>query len=109
VSAVIGAGWTIHHLTDRCVELRKDDYSYRRFTGRPGYVKVNAEPGMDRQTMLNRAIDAAKRNDAELGLMIGKRLAPSLKQLADYQGKQVQWAPVWGTPEDETQIGRKRA
>lgn len=64
---------------------------------------------MDRQTMLNRAIEAAKRNDAELGLMIGKRLAPSLAQLAAYQNKQVQWAPVWGTPEDEKYTGRKRA
>jgi hypothetical protein len=106
--AQIGGGWAIHHLTDRVIELRKDDYAYRRFTERDGYVRVRAEPGMDRQQMVNKAIEMAKRNDAELALRIGKRLAPSLQSLADYTNKQVQMNRVFSTPEEPGRIGVKR-
>lgn len=105
----VGGGWAIHHLTDRTIELRKDTYEYRRFTGRDGYVRLRAEPGMDRATMVRKACEMAQRNDEALALRIGKRLAPSLQALADFRGKQVRLARVMETPEDESRIGRKAA
>lgn len=107
MKAYVGGGWAIHHLTDRVVELRKDDYGYRRLTGRDGYVRIRAEPGMDRQAILNKAIVMAKRNDEELALRIGKRLAPSLQSLADYTGKSVRVTQAFRTAEDADRIGVK--
>lgn len=108
MNAAIGGGWAITHLTDRCVELQKNDWAYRRFTNRDGFVRVRAEPGMDRQTMIQTAIEMAQRNDADLALRVGKQLAPSLKQLAAFQGKQVRMNEAFSTPEDPERMGVKR-
>lgn len=105
----IGAGWTIHHLTDRVVELRKDSYEYRRFTGRDGFVVARAEPGMDRQHVVARAIKAAKMSDEALALRIAERMVPSMKALADYTGKRVRLEQSVATKEDVNVIGVKRA
>lgn len=107
MSVTLGAGWTIHHLTDRCIELRKDDYAYRRYTGRDGYVRHRAEPGMDRHTLMAEAMAMAQRNDALLAERMAKDLVP--RRLGGYQMQQRQFAPVFGTPEDSEVIGVKRA
>jgi hypothetical protein len=101
----VGAGWHIHHLTDRVVELRKDDPAYRRFTGRDGYVRVRIEPEMTRTQALEKAISFAQKNDEQLALHVSKLLLPSKHALAAYQRRQVKMARVFGTPEDESQIG----
>ncbi len=107
--AAIGGGWRITHLADRSVELVKDDYSYRRFTGADGFVRVRAEPGMDRAAVVQKAIAMAQRTDADLALRVAKRLAPSLQSLADYTGKRVQIERMMRTPEDADVIGRRKA
>ena len=76
--AYIGAGWHVYHITDRVVELRKEDVGYRFFTGRDGYVRVRVEPQMSRDQAVERAIKMAQANDAALGVKIaGKMLPPS--------------------------------
>lgn len=103
----LGGGWRLHHLTDRSIELRKDDYAYRRYLGRDGFVRVRAEPGMDRNALINKAVEFAKRNDAELAERMAKEIAP--RRLGGYQMQQRRLAPAFGTPEDPEMIGRKSA
>lgn len=102
------AGWSLVHVTDRVVELRKDTLEYRIMTGRPGFVLVRGEPGMDRRVLIEQAIDLAKKNDALVSGMITRQYAPNLFKLADYQGKQVQFKRVFGTNEDPGVIGARR-
>ncbi len=104
----VGNGWCVHHLTERVVKLVKDDYAYRRITGSNGYVIVRGEPGLSREHLVMRAVELAKQNDNELVNRVGKQLIPSQYALAEYHGKQASWEPVWCTPEDQSQIGRKR-
>lgn len=103
MTAEVGAGWTIHHLTDRVVELRKDDPVYRRFTGRDGYVRTRAEPGMDRHMMVERAIKTAQRTDAELGRRVAKQLMPSVDALTRFRVKQRRMAWAFGVKGAEEQ------
>jgi hypothetical protein len=105
----VGAGWHIHHLTDRCVELRKDDYLYRRFTERDGVVRVRIEPEMTRAQAIEKAMQMAQRNDEAMALRVSKQLVPSKHALAAYTGKQVRMDRAFATPEDPEQIGVKRA
>lgn len=105
----IGGGWSIHHLTDRVVELRKDDFAYRRATGRDGYVRVRAEPGMNRQTMIAKAVAMAQRNDEALAARLSKQLLPSAHALAEYTGKQVQMVRAMSTGDEPELIGAKKA
>ena len=105
----IGAGWVIHHLTDRVVELRKPDYLYERFTGRPGFVRVRVDPTMTRQDAMNRAIDLAAKNDAALALRATERLLPSAHALARYTGQQARLKQAFATDQDPEVIGAKRA
>ncbi len=104
----VAPGWRIHHITDRTVELRKEDVTYRRFTGADGYVRQRVEPGMTRDEALTKAIQMAEKNDAEIGLRVAKQLMPSAVSLARYRRRQAQLARTFGTPEDESVIGRKR-
>jgi hypothetical protein len=104
----VGAGWHIHHLTDRVVELRKDDQVYRRFTGRDGYVRVRIEPEMTRAQALEKALAFAQKNDDALALRVSKQLLPSKHALARYTGQQVRMARAFATPEDPEVIGVKR-
>src|SRR5215218_2043889 len=99
MGVTLGAGWTLFHLTDRVVELRKDDWTYRRYTGRDGYVKLRGEPGLDRNELLNKAIALAKRNDEELATKVSKQLVP--RRLGGYQLQQQQLAHVFGVPGEE--------
>jgi hypothetical protein len=107
MKAYVGGGWAITHLTDRVVELRKSDWAYRRMTDRDGIVRVRAEPGMDRQQMIQKAIETAHANDAEIALRVAKQLAPSKQALASFMGKQVRITQAFQTPEDPGIIGRK--
>lgn len=107
--AYVGAGWTIHHLTDRVVELRKDDPVYRRFTGRDGFVRVRIDLEMTRAQALEKAIEFAQKNDELLALRVSKQLIPRKHALAAYQGKSVQMERAFATPEDTELIGVKRA
>lgn len=104
----LGAGWSIHHLTNRVVELRKDDYAYRSATGRDGFVRVRAEPGMDRQAMIEKAVTMAKQNDEALALRLSKQLLPSAHALARYRGQQVRMVQAMSTGEEPNAIGVKR-
>jgi hypothetical protein len=104
----VAAGWDLHHITDRTVELRKEDAVYRRLTGRDGYVLVRVEPQMTRDEALAEAVKIAERNDAELGLRVARQLMPSAVSLARYKRRQRHLAHVFGTPEDESRIGRMR-
>ncbi|MGE3798728.1 MAG: hypothetical protein AB7G88_12920, partial [Thermomicrobiales bacterium] len=72
----IGANWMIRHLTDRVVELVKEDVAYRRLTGRDGFVRIRVEPQESRSQALDRAVALAEQNDARMGLMLGKRMLP---------------------------------
>lgn len=104
----VGAGWHIHHLTDRVVELRKDSYEYRRFTDRDGFVRVRIDPEMTRAQALEKALTVAQKNDELLAVRVSKQLLPSTHALAQFQGKQVHMARVFGTPEEPELIGVKR-
>ena len=101
-------GWDIIHVTDRVIELRKDTPAYRRFTNRPGYVRMRAEPGMDRLALVDKAMKMAQANDAKLAELVAKQFVPDLHRLARYQHKQVQMQKVYATPEDPAIIGVKR-
>src|SRR6185295_7684052 len=94
----LGAGWKLVHLTDRCVELQKDDYAYRQYTGRDGYVRYRVEPNYDRSLMIQEAMAMAQRNDADIADRMAKQIVP--RRLGGYQMKQRQFAWVMGTPED---------
>lgn len=103
----LGAGWRLTHVTDRVIELQKDDVAYRRFLGRDGYVRVRAEPGMDRQALINKAVEMAKANDEALALRVTQRLMP--RNVRGYQMKQAELATAFATPEEPEIIGRKSA
>lgn len=107
MSVHLGAGWRLVHVTDRVVELRKDDPVYRRFIGRDGYVRVRGEPGMDRNALIEQAVQMAIRNDEELSQRVAKQLMPT--KARQYQIRQGQLAQAFGTPEDPEIIGRKSA
>lgn len=104
----VGGGWQIKHLTDRVVELVKDDYAYRAQTGRDGYVRVRIEPQETRQHALDRAVRMAQENDAKLALQIAKGMRFDKAELAAYSGKQLRMVPAFGTPEEPELIGVKR-
>jgi hypothetical protein len=103
------ANWTIHHITERDVELRKDDPAWRKYTGQDGVVHVRAEPGMDRAKMLDRAYTLAEQADADLSQRLAKELMPTGRQWADYRRKCRQMKQVFETGEERYAIGRKRA
>ncbi len=105
----VGAGWRIHHYTDRVIELRKPDVLYHRFTGRPGYVRVRGEPGSDRKKLLDDAMRLAEECDDRITQLATQRLLPALHQVAAMQGKQVRLRRAFATPEDPEVIGVKRA
>jgi len=106
----LGAGWRLVHLTDRVIELRKDDALYRSFTGRDGYVRLRAEPGMDRNGLLDQAMTVARKNDELLALRYGKKIVPRLAQgealgrrvsLEQHRGLQRRFAPAFATKDQE--------
>lgn len=107
MSVHLGAGWRLTHLTDRCIELRKDDAAYRRLTGRDGYVRVRAEPGMDRYALIERGREVAQRQDADLAERVAKQLL--IRNPQPYLERQRQLAGAFGTPQDPEIIGRKSA
>ena len=107
MSVHLGAGWYLTHLTDRVVELRKDDPAYRRFTaGVGGYVRVRAEPGMDRNALIEKAVACAQQNDAALAERVAAQMMP--RHVTRYQDRQRQLATAFATPEDPEVIGVKR-
>ncbi len=106
MGVALGGGWSLVHLADRVVELRKETYEYRRFTGRDGYVRVRADPGMDRNALIEKAVTMAKRNDEKLAEVVGRRLMPY--RLGQYRQDQRRYAPMFATPEDPDVIGVKR-
>jgi len=84
------------------VTLRKDDWAYRRYTGRDGYVRVRGEPGMDRNALLEKAIALAKRNDEELAERLSTQLVP--RRVGGYQMRQHQLAQVFRVPGEEERV-----
>lgn len=104
MSVVLGAGWELTHMTDRVLELRKTCPVYRRLTGRDGYVRVRAEPGMDRQQLLHEAMEAAQRNDAALSDRVTRQILPSA--VKRYQMQQHRLASTFGVPGEEPEQQR---
>jgi hypothetical protein len=104
----IGDGWYIEHLTERTLDLKKESYEYRRFTGRDGTVRIRAEPGMDRAKIIERAIIMAKRSDAELAQRVLERMVPSDHNLRRFREQSRLMARAFGTREEPEFIGRKR-
>ena len=105
----VAAGWTIHHLSDRVIELRKDSYEYRRLTGRDGFVRVRAEPGMKRTDMVERAIKQAIACDTELAFRIANDIIPTAASAQKYVDTVRALAKRFATPEDPELIGVKHA
>lgn len=108
MGVMVAPGWELVHLTDRSIEIRKDTPAYRRFTDRPGYVRVRGEPGMDRKQLMELAMQSARQNDEELAKRVAKQLMPSVKALAKYRAEQKPWEALTRTPEDPEVIGWKR-
>lgn len=94
------------HVTDRVVELRKDDVAYRRLLGRDGFVRYRAEPGMDRYTMIERAKELAQKDDEAVADMLARQVV--LRSTGRYQAQQRHLASVFATPEEPERIGVKR-
>lgn len=106
--AYVGGGWAIRHITDRVVELVKEDYAYRRLTGgRDGFVRVRAEPGMDRSELLAKALKQANECDQTLSFRIANDLIPRGRALAEYRATQRKLAGTFATPDEPELIGVK--
>lgn len=103
MAVMLGAGWELVHLTDRVLELRKADAIYRRMTGRDGHVRLRAEPGMDRQMLLHKAVEMAKRNDERVSQFVARDILPST--VKRYQMRQRTLASVFGVPGEEPEQG----
>jgi hypothetical protein len=106
MSVHLGAGWCLTHITDRVIELRKEDATYRKLVGRDGYVRLRAEPGMDRNTLIEKARVLAQRNDEMLAERLARQIV--LRSTGRYQQRQRDLTVAFGTPEDSDVIGVKR-
>mgnify|MGYP003421030628 CR=1 FL=1 len=104
MTVVLGAGWELTHATDRVLELRKPCPVYRRLTGRDGYVRLRAAPGMDRQQLIHQAMETAKHNDARMGDIVAKQLLPSTMQRHRLQQRQLASAFAIGGEEPEQKV-----
>jgi hypothetical protein len=104
----LGGGWYVWHQTDRNIELRKDDVIYRKLTGKDGYVKMGAEPGMSREQLEERALTRAIQNDEKAAMLVAQEIIPRASQLQTYEMKAHQLNKVFKTPESPTIIGRKK-
>jgi hypothetical protein len=106
----IGNGWTVWHETERTLELRKDSYEYRRYTGgRDGFVLVRGEPGIPRHVLYDRAMKDAQKTDEMLAERLASDLLPTRQALATYAKEVNVYVPVMSTGEEEFCLGRKRA
>jgi hypothetical protein len=97
--AYFGGGWYVSHLTDRVVEIRKESAIYRQLTGRDGFVRVRAEPGMSRADLIDTAIALAVTNDEMITTLAAKRIFP--KHLTRYRLQQHKLAHVFGVKDEE--------
>lgn len=95
----IGNGWRIVHKTDRTVELRKDDATYRRLVRRDGYVLVRVEPGTSEQAMMQEAIARAQESDAAIAEIVAQRIMP--RHVTRFHDQQRQLARAFGIPGQE--------
>ena len=107
--AYVGAGWWIYHLTDRNVQLRKSDVTYRAMTGLDGYVNHSVQPGYDRGKMLDEAMEKAKEQDEKLCFLVAQEIIPRGSKVQTYQMKAHRLNKAFRTPEDASVIGRKSA
>ena len=105
-TVALGGGWRLIHVTDRSIELRKDDVAYRQFIGRDGYVRVRGEPGMSRADLLAQAITIAQQNDAMVAERMAQQWMP--RYVRGYQIRQAIMARAFGTPHDPEVIGVMR-
>ena len=105
VNAHIGGGWRITHLTDRVCEMTRDDVAYRSVTGQDGFVRVRAEPGMDRQQMIERGLQQARKSDEKLALILSAKLMPTAKGVGRYRNQVKALAQKFTTGEESPLIG----
>lgn len=108
MNAHIGNGWRITHLTDHCLDLVKDSYEYRKFSGQDGFVRVRGEKGMDRNTLIERGLKHANRCDAELAKRVAAESLPTGKAWAEYRNTVRSMAKANQTGEEPFLIGVKR-
>jgi hypothetical protein len=104
----VGGGWYVHHLTDRVLEIRKDDHVYRRFTGNDGFVRVRGEPGIERAVLVERALSEANKCDMAMAFRVASELIPTDAALADFAGKVSAIEHKTETGEEPGTIGIKR-
>ena len=108
MKAHVGGGWHIEHITDRVVELRKDCPVYRSITNQDGFVRVRAEPGMDRQQMIERGLEQARKSDDKLSLILAAKLMPNAKGVGKYRDQVKALSSKFTTGEESHLIGVKR-
>ncbi len=97
----LGSGWKITHLTDRVVQLTKDDPVYRRLTGRDGTVLVRGEPGMSRTDLITSAQKHAVKQDEHLSMLVTRDVLPKGKALIAYRDKLRQLRPAFAVSGEE--------
>ena len=108
MKAHIGGGWCITHLTDRVCEMTRDDVAYRSVTGQDGFVRVRAEPGMDRQQMIERGLEQARKSDDKLSLILAEKPMPNAKGVGKYRDQVKALSSKFTTGEESHLIGVKR-
>lgn len=109
MKAYVGGGWYIHHLSDRVLEIRKDDHTYRKFTGADGFVRVRGEPGIERATLFERTLRLADKCDTAMAFRVASDLIPTAQAVGDYRQQIERMTPVFNTGEEPEMIGQKRA
>jgi hypothetical protein len=105
----VGAGWHIRHLTEHVVDLRKEDYLYRKVTGKDGFVIQKVQKGMTRAECLEEAIKKAIATDEKLAFLVAKEIIPQGSKVQTYQMQAHRLNRCARTDEDEAVIGRKKA
>lgn len=105
----VGAGWYIHHLTDRVVSLRKESEVYRRLTGADGYVTTAVQPELTRDECFEQAVKKAQAMDEQVSFMVAQDIIPKASALQTYHMKANRLNQAFKTPEHQSVIGRKSA
>ena len=105
----VGAGWYVWHRTERTIELRKTDPVYWRLTGADGFVRHRIEPGLvDTDALIDGAIKKAIELDEQVSYRVAEQLIPKASAVQAYRMRAHRYRKAFGTPEDESMIGRKR-
>lgn len=97
----VGAGWHIYTLTDRVVELRKEDHAFRVLTGGDGFVRVRVDPEMTREQAVTIAIETALKLDAKIAEMAALGILKSSRSINRYREVTDQLERLFAIPDEE--------